>query len=108
MVEIFPDGAGNARIYLLHFTPYRYKTRRAAHKKAHETHRVATSSRVKQLWLVVRFAGAAVEVIRDNEPSFSANLRTVLARLIPTAHLQPADVIPISALLRIPGPVAEN
>ena len=76
LTEIFPDTAGNARIYILHFRwVIGIKRRARLIKTAHEhLPRDATSSRVKTLALACGFvpSGATVEVIRDNEPLYSA------------------------------------
>lgn len=74
-LEIFQDTAGNVRIYALHFSPL-VGIKRGARlilKSTRRIPRVATSSRAKTLlWLRGLSYGAAVEVIRDNEPLYSA------------------------------------
>lgn len=75
-MEIFPDSAGNAHIYILLFGVVIGIKRgaRLIPKSTRRFPRVATSSRAKTvLWLKGSSFGAAVEVIRDNEPLYSAD-----------------------------------
>jgi len=75
-MEIFPDSVGNAHIYILLFGWVLGIKRRARliPKSTRRFPRVATSSRAKTLlWLKGSSYEAAVEVIRDNEPLYSAD-----------------------------------
>ena len=75
-MEIFPDTVVNAHIYVLLFSCLMGIKRRARliPKSTRRFPRVATSSRAKTLlWLKGSSYEAAVEVIRDNEPLYSAD-----------------------------------